>query len=256
MKQPSLPARLPPLPYPKPARTRTASLIERLTVGWELFCLEQGLQTDGQLLEDHILEGSYGHLVVGRAVVLSANVFGMEHLMVKLELVGRASWRRPCILAADPLLEQAVCMFGAGVGLVAVLGSAAYSCGSSKPAGLTQGYTGLVFGGVQDYNIQKESTLQSVILELAGGGAGEQPSAPGAREQPTALGAGVPLGVAGVAGVALGVAGVALELPECPLVLPDLPLVLPELPELPMELPECPLVLPMELPTELPGLPL
>ena len=93
--------------------------------------------------------------------------------MVKLELVGRASWRRPCILAADPLLEQAVCMFGAGVGLVAVLGSA----GSSKPAGLTQGYTGLVFGGVQDYNTQKEYTLQSVILELAGGGAGEQPSA-------------------------------------------------------------------------------
>ena len=117
------------------------------------------------------MEGSYGHLVVGRAVVLSANVFGMEHLVVKLELVGRASWRRPCILAADPLLEQAMCMFGAGVGLVAVLGSA----GSSKPAGLTQGYTGLVYGGVQDCNIQKESTLQSVILELAGGGAGSSP---------------------------------------------------------------------------------
>ncbi len=186
---------------------------EESASGWDLFCLEHGLQTDGQLLEDHILEGSYGHLVVGRAVVLSANVFGMEHLMVKLELVGRLSWRRPCILAADPLLEQAVCMLGVGFGLVAALGSAASSCGFSKPAGLTQGHTGLVFGGVQDYNIQKESTLQSVILELAGGGAGEQPSAPGAREQTTALGAGVPLGVAGVAP---GVAGVARAPWCCP----------------------------------------
>ncbi len=76
------------------------SIQEESASGWELFCLEHGLQTDGQLVEDHILEGSYGHLVVGRAVVLSANAFGMEHLMESWSWWaahlggGRSSWRR------------------------------------------------------------------------------------------------------------------------------------------------------------------